>query len=161
MYRLTSSTIFKSFPKLIIYLVSKTWVPMFLKISSKVFFGDVVCGINWTCYLLVIGWLTNSGRQAQFEWNGPFKSKDAFDVKSLPYNSFIVWTKKSCNCSFIYQSTVAFAFIGSCFLKACCRVMTSITTLTSTLSCLRFFVTIVAIVVGLVRNMFWTSIFQK
>jgi hypothetical protein len=33
--------------------------------------------------------------------------------------------------------------------------------LTSTLSCLRFFVTIVAIVVGLVRNMFWTSIFQK
>lgn len=164
MYHLMFDTIFKICPKLIIYLVSKTWVQMFLKISSKIFSGDIVCGVNWTSYLLVARWFISSGRPTQFEWNGLFKSQDACDVKSLPYNSFIIWTKESYNCSFIYQSAVAFAFTSSHSLRACCfgiwlRVVTSTTTFIGTLSCLGFFVTIVVIMVGLVWNMFWTSIF--
>jgi hypothetical protein len=155
MYCLMSNTIFKSCPKLIIYLVSKTWIPMFLKISSKVFFGDIVCGVNWISYLLTTHWFISSSKPTQFEWNGSFKLEDAYDVKSLPCNSFIVWIKESCNCSFIYQSTTAFAFIDSCSLRTCffgtwLRVVTSSTTLIRTLSCLGIFVIIVVVMVGLV-----------
>jgi hypothetical protein len=97
MYYLISSTIFKSCPKLITYLISKTWILMFFKIFSKVFFGDIVCGINWTTYLLVTDWLIGSCRLTQFKWSGLFKSTNVCDVKSFPYNSLIVWTKESCN----------------------------------------------------------------
>jgi len=143
MYHSMSSTIFKSCPKLIKYLVSKTWILMSFKISSKVFFGDIVCGINWIGCLLIIDWFIGFSRPNQFEWSGLFKSMDAYDIKSFPCNSLIVRTKESCNCSSVYQLIIVFAFIGSCSLKACyfgtwiCVVIT--TTLIGTLSSLEFF----------------------
>ncbi len=90
MYYLMFGTIFKSCPKLITYLVSKTWVLMSLKISSKVFFVIVVYAIKWIGCLLVIGWLIGSSKLAQFEWSDPFKSIGAYDVKSPSCNSLII-----------------------------------------------------------------------
>jgi hypothetical protein len=164
MYRLMFNIIFNSFPKLITYLISKTWVLMSLKISSKVFFGDLICGVNWIGFLLVICWLIGYSRLAQFEWSGLFKSTNACDVKSFPCNSLIIWTKESCNCSYVCQLVVVFAFTNSRFLityysGTWLHVMTSTTTLTNTLSSLRFFVIIVVVVVGLVWNMLWTFVF--
>jgi hypothetical protein len=159
MYCLMSNTIFKSCPKLIIYLVSKTWIPMFLKISSKVFFGDIVCGVNWISYLLTTHWFISSSKPTQFEWNGPLNSTNVCDIKSLPYSSLIIWTKESRICSSICQSTIVFAFINlhslsTCYSSTWLRVVTRTITLTSTLSGLENLANKMAIVVGLVRNMF-------
>lgn len=98
-------------------LSSKTWVLMSFKISSKVFFGVMVCDVKWTCCLLITNLLIGSGKLAQFKWNGLFKSTDACNVESLPCNSLMVWTKEPCNCSCVHQSTIVFAFIGFCSLK--------------------------------------------
>ncbi len=67
-------------------------------------------------------------------------------------------------CSFVYQLAVAFAFTNSSSLQTCCssswlHVMIASTTLTSTWLGLGFFVITMAIIVGLVQNMFWTSNF--
>ncbi len=70
MYHLMSNTIFKNCPKLITYLISKTWVLMSLKISSKVFYGDIVYGVNYIGCLPIVGWFIDYGRLAQFEWSG-------------------------------------------------------------------------------------------
>jgi hypothetical protein len=55
---------------LITYLISKTWVLMSLKISSKVFYGDIVYGVNYIGCLPIVGWFIDYGRLAQFEWSG-------------------------------------------------------------------------------------------
>ncbi len=120
MYYLMSSIIFKSCLKLITHLVSKTWMLMLLKISSKVFYGDVLCVVKWIGCLLVINWFTSFGKITQFEWNGPFELMGACDVELLPYNSLIVWTKESCICSFVYQLAIAFVFTNSHFISTCC-----------------------------------------
>ncbi len=162
MYLLMFGTIFKNFPELITYLVSKTWVLLSLKISSKFFFGNVVYVVKWTSCLWITGWLTGFGKWAQFEWSGLFNSTGACDTKSFPHNSLIIWTKESHVCFSICQSTIVFTFINSHFLNICCfgtwlRVMT--TTLTGTLSSLEAFATTTVVMVGLTRNMFWTFIF--
>jgi hypothetical protein len=141
------------------YLVSKTWVLMSLKISSKVYYSNVVCVINWTNYLPIIGWFTGSSKPTQFEWNGPLNSTNVCDIKSLPYSSLIIWTKESRICSSICQSTIVFAFINlhslsTCYSSTWLRVVTRTITLTSTLSGLENLANKMAIVVGLVRNMF-------
>jgi uncharacterized membrane protein len=83
----------------------------------------------------------------------------ACDVESLPCNSLIVWTKESRICSFVYQSTIVFAFTNSHFMNTCCsgiqlRVVTTTITFTGTLLGLEVFTIIVVVVVGLVQNMF-------
>ncbi len=83
MYLVMSSTIFNSFPKLMSYLVSKTLVLMSLKISSKVFSGNVICVVNWTSCLLVISWLIEFGKPAQFQWSGSLNSMGACDIESF------------------------------------------------------------------------------
>jgi hypothetical protein len=120
MYFLMSGIILKSCPKLITYLVSKTCVLMFFKISSKIFSGNVVCVVNWITRLLVTNWLIGYGKPTQFEWSGPFNSTSACNTKSFPYNSLLIWTKESCICSSFCQSIATFAFIGSHFLNTCC-----------------------------------------
>jgi hypothetical protein len=95
MYCLMYGTIFKSCPKLITYLVSKIWVLMSLKISSKDFFGILVCAVKWTSCLLPTSWFIGFGRPTPFEWNDPFRSIGACDVESPLYNFLIVWTKES------------------------------------------------------------------
>ncbi len=107
----------------------------------------------------IIGLFTASSKPAQFEWNGPLNSTSVCDTKSLPYSSLIIWTKESCICSSICQSVVVFAFISLHYLSTCyfhtwLCVMTTITTLIGTLSGLEDFASIMAIVVGLVQNMF-------
>jgi hypothetical protein len=101
MYHLMSNTIFNSCPKLITYLISKTWILMSFKISSKIFSSDIICGVNWIGCLLIASWLTNYDRLAQFEWNGMFKLTNVCDIKSLPYNSLIIWTKESHDYSYV------------------------------------------------------------
>ncbi len=95
MYYLMFGTIFKSCPKLITYLVSKTWMLMSFKMSSKIFFGLIAYVVKWIGCLLITGWLTNFNKPTQFEWSGLFESIDACDVESPSCNSLIVWTKES------------------------------------------------------------------
>ncbi len=101
MYCLIFNTTFKSCPKLITYLVSKTWVLISFKISSKAFYSDIVCGVNWIGCLLVASWFTDSSESTEFEWSGLFKLTNAYDIKSLPCNSFIIWTKEPHSCSHV------------------------------------------------------------
>jgi len=95
MYCLIFDTIFKSCPKLMTYLISKTWVITSFKISSKVFYGVIVYGVNWIGCLLVISWLIGYSKLTQFKWSGMFKLMNACDVESFPNNSLMVWTKES------------------------------------------------------------------
>ncbi len=122
-YHLMYGIILKSCLKLITYLVSKTWMLILVKISSKFFFGRVVYEVQWVGYLLVIDWLTISSKPTQFEWSGPFRSMGACDVESLPYNSLIVWIKESRICYSICKLVVIFAFTNSHFLRICCFVL--------------------------------------
>jgi len=62
-YHLMSSTILMSCPKLITYLVSRTWMLMFPKTSSKIFYGIIVCVVKWTWCLSMISWFTGSSKQ--------------------------------------------------------------------------------------------------
>ncbi len=138
---LVCSTIFNSCPKLITYLVSKIWVLMSLKISSKVFSNTVVCVVNWTNHLPITNWFIGSHKPTQFEWNGSINSTISCDIESLPYSSLIVWIIESCIYSLVCQLTIVFAFNSSHSLSTCCLgtwlcVMIVATTLTSTLSSL-------------------------
>jgi len=159
MYHLMSGTILKNCPKFMTYLVSRTLILMSFKISSKVFFGVIVSRINWTCCLLVIDWLNGSSRLAQFEWNGPFKSFDACDVESLPCNS---WWYEQRNHAFVLLFTNQVFFLAftsfhsfkTYWYGTWLCVMATTTTLTSTLSGLGFFDTIVALMINLVQNIF-------
>ncbi len=166
MYLFMSYTIIKSCPKLITYLVSKTWVLMFLTFSAKFFYNNVIYVMNWISCLSVIDWLTNYGKLAQCEWCRPFNSMGVCDIESFPCSSFIIWTKESHVCFFKCQSIVIFAFISSCSFSTCClstwlHVMITATTLIGTLSNLKGFDTIVVVVVSFVWNMFWTFVFYR
>jgi len=110
MYLLMFSTILNSGPKLITYLVSKTWVLMSFRISSKIFFGNVVCVVNWIGCLLIIDWFIGSGKPTQSEWSGPLTSTGVCGIESPPYNPLIMWTKEShpffnlpINCCFCFH----------------------------------------------------------
>jgi len=145
-------TIFKSCPKLITYLVSKIWVLM----SLKMFFSNVVCVVKWTCCLLITNWFISYNKPTQFEWSGLFISTSAFDVELFLCDFSI---KGSHICFFICQSIANFAFVGSCALNTCCSstwlcVMITTTTLIGTLSSLEGFYIIMVVVIGLVWNIF-------
>ncbi len=89
---------------------------------------------------------------------------DVYNVESLPYNSLIVWTKKSHNCCYTHQLVVVFAFTNFCFLKTCCfnpwlHVVIVGITLIGTLLGIGLFVATIKIIFGLVRNIFWTFAF--
>ncbi len=67
-------------------------------------------------------------------------------------------------CSFVCELAIAFAFTSSSSLKTCCsstwlHVMIASITLTTTWLGLGFFVITMAIIFGLIENMFWISNF--
>jgi hypothetical protein len=56
MYCLMFGIILKSCPKLMTYLVSRTWVLMYPKMSSRVFSGVVVYMCKWIGCLPITNW---------------------------------------------------------------------------------------------------------